>query len=348
MGRPKAAEIDVEVLAEILTPHVLKPGWIQYNEKLNSSIDSENILAVKDMWQDMAKGIGMLPLKKTTCEAAFKIVLESKLSLPKFKKFQGDAEKQKEWAQVCASRLRAQCRAINQTNLKAPNRGWLNTLWGTTGPLGDDEASEVLQETEDGEEEDPIEDETEEPEAEEPEVEEPEEPVIEARPSVLPKPSPDQTRFASTAAPHNRQISVSNEPFVEAPRLWGVAAPTWGGGGEVHGAWAPLGESPTFFSVAKGQGFGCTGVLKATKRPAAAVVGMKRPAAASDEYFYGYDPMKKTAFRAPVAKPDKREHSEDYKASRVPASIVEDVPRVSTTSWQNSSAEFFTRGSKVG
>jgi hypothetical protein len=107
----------------------LKPGWIQYNEKLNSSIDSENILAVKDMWQDMAKGIGMLPLKKTTCEAAFKIVLESKLSLPKFKKFQGDAEKQKEWAQVCASRLRAQCRAINQTNLKAPNRGWLNTLW---------------------------------------------------------------------------------------------------------------------------------------------------------------------------------------------------------------------------
>jgi hypothetical protein len=62
--------------------------------------------------------------------------MREKLSLPRFRAFVGNDDRQKEWAQVCSRRLRAQARAINQAHAKAPTRKWLLELWGDPNAKG--------------------------------------------------------------------------------------------------------------------------------------------------------------------------------------------------------------------
>jgi len=117
-------------VTEIIAPHVCKADWIAYSDKFDSKVEPNKILPLKELFRLLRKVQRNLSFKQTTMqECMVQVEQEKSASWPRLLR---DDEKD-DWTRTCATRLRAMCRGISQTELKSPKAAWLAELWGVQG-----------------------------------------------------------------------------------------------------------------------------------------------------------------------------------------------------------------------
>ena len=113
-------------LAEALQPHIVNLKWLTYSEKVGGRRDAKELVKHAALWKALRHLQPNLAFTAAHVSAAIGLCVEDKNSW-----FEGGDSKSKreEWIKTMPARLRAMCRDIQQTQLRAPRAAWLKLIF---------------------------------------------------------------------------------------------------------------------------------------------------------------------------------------------------------------------------